>query len=66
MEGFCLYCLRKTVNVRNLHDSGGGYVHQSNDTLREFRLHLSGSNLQNAAMATAHLYTLLARMFFLK
>ena len=35
MEGFCLYCLRKTVNVRNLHDSGGGYVHQSNDTLRE-------------------------------
>ena len=54
----------KQGNVSSFYDNGGGYVHKYNDTSREFNLHLSGSNLQNAAMATAHLYTLLARMFF--
>ena len=51
------------VNVRNVYDNSGGYVHQYNDTVREFHLHLSGSKLQNAATTTAHIYTLLARMF---
>ena len=45
------------------YDNYGGYVHQSNDTVREFHLNLSDSKLQNAATTTAHLYTLLARMF---
>ena len=31
--------------------------------VREFHLHLSYSKLQNAATTTAHLYTLLSRMF---
>ena len=38
-------------------------AHQSNETIREFHLHLSDSNLQNAATTTAHLYTLLAKVF---
>ena len=63
MEGCCLDRFRKTVNVSNFYDNGGGYVHQYNDTVREFHLHLSDSNLQNAATTTDHLYTLLARMF---
>ena len=63
MEFCCLDYFRKTVNVRNVYDNGGGYVHQSNDTVREFHLHLSDPKLQNAATTTAHLYTLLARMF---
>ena len=63
MEGCCLYCFRKTVNVINFYDNGGGYVYQSNDTVREFHLHLPHSKLQNAAMTTARLYTLLSRMF---
>ena len=46
MEGFCLYCFIKTVNVSSLYDNGGGYVHQSNDTVRDFSLHLSYSKLQ--------------------
>ena len=41
MEGWCLDRLRQTVNVRNFYDNGGGYVHQYNDTVREFHLHLS-------------------------
>ena len=49
--------------MSNFYDNGGGYVHQSNDTVRVFHLNLSDSNLQNYAMTTAHLYTLLARMF---
>ena len=63
MEGFCLDRFRKTVNVRNVYVNGGGYVHQYNDMVREFCLHLSDSKLQNSATTTAHLYTLLAKMF---
>ena len=63
MEGFCLYCFIKTVNVNSLYDNSGGYVHQSNDTVQEFYLHSSDSKLKNAATTTAPLYTLLASMF---
>ena len=63
MEGLCLDCSRKTVNVSNFYDNGGGYVHQSNDTVRVFHLYLYYSKLKNSATTTAHLYTLLARMF---
>ena len=63
MEGFCLDCFRKTVNVSSFYDNAGVYVHQSNDTVQEFYLHLSYSKLQNAATTTDHLCTLLARMF---
>ena len=63
MEGYCLYRFRKTVNVSYFYDNGGGYVYQSNDTVREFHLHLSASKLQNTATATAHLYKFLARVF---
>ena len=63
MEGCCLYRFRKTVNVSNFYYNGGGYVHQFNDTVRDFHLNLSASKLQNAATTTAHLYILLARMF---
>ena len=45
------------------YDNCGGDVNQSNDTIREFHLHLSDSKLQNAATTTAHLYTLLANVF---
>ena len=40
-----------------------GYVHHSNDTVREFHLHLSDSKLQNDATTTTRLYTLLPRIF---
>ena len=63
MEGFCLDRFRKTINVKTFYENGGGYVHQFNDMVREFNLHLSDSRLQNSAMTTDHLYTLLARMF---
>ena len=63
MEGWCLDRFIKTVNVRNVYDSGGGHVSQSNDTVREFHLNLSDSKLQNSATTTAHLYRLLTRMF---
>ena len=63
MEGCCLDRFIKTVNVSNFYDNGGGYVHQFNDTVREFHLHLSHSKMQNDATATAHLYRLLDRMF---
>ena len=46
MEGFCLDCFMETVNVINFYDNGGDYVHQSNDMVREFHLHLSGSKLK--------------------
>ena len=36
-----------------------GDVHQYNDTIPEFHVHLSDSKLQNAATTTAHIYTLL-------
>ena len=63
MEGFCLDCFIKTVNVSSFYDNGGGYVHQYNGTVREFHLHSSYSKMQNAAMTTARIYTLLAMMF---
>ena len=63
MEGCCLDSFRKTENTGNFHDKGSGYVHQYNETVREFHLHLSDSKLQNVATTTAHLYKLLARMF---
>ena len=63
MEGCCLDSFIKQGNVSSSYDNGGGDVHQSNDTIREFYLHLSDSKLQNAATTTAHLYTLLAKVF---
>ena len=63
MEGCCLDCFRKTVNVSNFYYNYGGYVHQYNDTVRESHLHLSDSKLKNAAKTTDYLYKLLARMF---
>ena len=62
-EGFCLYLFIKQVNVSSFNDNGGVDVHQSNDTIREFHLHLSDSKLQNAATTTAHLHILLAKVF---
>ena len=55
--------IAKKIQFKNFYDNGGDYVHQSNDTVREFNSHLSDSKLQNAATTTAHLYTLLAGMF---
>ena len=63
MEGCCLDRFIKQVNVRSFYDNGGGDVHQSNDTIREFYLNLSDSKLQNAATTTAHLHTLLEKVF---
>ena len=63
MEVLCLDCFIKQVNTSSFYDNGGGDVHQSNDTIWEFHLHLSGSELQNAATTTAHIYTLLAKVF---
>ena len=60
MEGCCLDRFIKQGNVRSFYENGGGDVHQSNDTVREFHLYLSDSNLQNVATTTTHLYTLLA------
>ena len=61
MEGCCLDRFIKQGNVSSFYDNGGGYVHQSNDTVREFHLHLSDSKLQNYATTTAHLHTLLSK-----
>ena len=36
MEGFSLDCFRKTVNVSNFYENGGGYVPQSYDTVQDF------------------------------
>ena len=63
MEGCCLDRFIKQVNVSRFYDNGGGGVHQSNDTVWEFYLHLSDSKLQNAATTIAHLHTLLAKGF---
>ena len=38
MEGSCLDYFVKTVTVSSFYDNGGGYVHQPNDTVREFHL----------------------------
>ena len=61
MEGCCLDCFIKQVNVSSFYDNVGGDVHQSNDTIRDFYLHLSDSKLKNAATTTAHLHILLAK-----
>ena len=63
MEGCCLDRFIKQDNVSSFDENGGGDVHQSNETVREFHLHLSDSKLQNAATTTAHLHTLLAKVF---
>ena len=63
MECCCLDRFIKTVNVINFYDNGGGYVHQYNDKVRYLYLYLSYSKLQNFAITTAHLYTILAIMF---
>ena len=63
MEGCCLDSFIKQGNVSSFYDNGGGDVNQSNDTIRGFHLHLSDSKLQNAATTTAHIYTLLAKVF---
>ena len=63
MEVCCLDRFIKQFNVSSFYDNGGGDVHQSNYTIREFHLNLFDSNLQNSATTTAHLYKLLARMF---
>ena len=63
MECCCLDRFIKPVNVRSFYDNGGGGVHQSNDTVRKFYLHLSDSKLQNSATTKAHLHTLLAKFF---
>ena len=63
MEGCCVYRFIKQGKVNIIYDNGGGDVHQSNDKIREFYLHLSDSKLQNAATTTAHLHTLLAKGF---
>ena len=55
MEGCCLDRFIKQGNVSSFYDNGGGDVHKSNDTIREFHLHFSDSKLQNAATTTAHL-----------
>ena len=63
MESCCLDRFQKTVSVSKFYDNCGGYVHQSNDTVWEFCLNLSYSKMQNAATTTAHLHTLLAKVF---
>ena len=63
MEGCCLDYFIKQGNVISFYENIGGDVHQSNDTVREFYLHLSDSKLQNAASTTAHIYILLAKVF---
>ena len=55
--------LHKNNQCKKFYDNGGEYVHQYNDTVQEFYLHLSDSKLKNDATTTANLYTLLARIF---
>ena len=62
MEELLFRSLQKKVNVSSFYDNGGGDVHQYNDKIREFYLHLSYSKLQNAATTTAHLHTLLEKV----
>ena len=63
MEGCCLYRFIEQGNESSFYDNGGGDVHKSNDTVREFYLHLSYSKLKNSATTTAHSHTLLAKVF---
>ena len=51
------------MQCKNFFDNSGECVHQCNDTVREFYLHLSGSNLINSATNTDNLHTILAKMF---
>ena len=51
MEGFCLDRFIKQVNVSSFYDNGGGDVHQYNDTIREFHLHLSDSNVNETPVS---------------
>ena len=53
----------KTAYIALFYDNGCGDVHQSNETMRDLHLHFSYSKLQNAATTTAHLHTLLAKVF---
>ena len=41
MEGCCLDLFIKQANTSRFYDNSGGDVHQSNDMIREFHLHLS-------------------------
>ena len=63
MEGCCFDHFIKQGSVSSFYNNGGGDFYQYNDTIREFHLHLSDSKLQNAATTSAHLYTLLAKVF---
>ena len=63
MEGCCLNRFIKQGNVISFYENGGGDVHQSNDIKRDFYSHLSDSRLQNSATTTAHIHTLLAKVF---
>ena len=56
MEVCCLDRFMKQGNVSIFYENGCGDVHQSNDKIREFQLHFSNSELQNAATTTAHLH----------
>ena len=46
MEGCCLDRFTEQSNVSSFKDNCGGDVHQYNETIREFHLHLSDSNLK--------------------
>ena len=61
MEGCCLDRYDKTKNVTESNENN--YVHEQEDTIREFYLHLSDSKLQNAATTTTHMNQLLADLF---
>ena len=63
MEGCCLDRFIEKSNERSFNDNCGGDVHQYNDTIQEFYLHLSDSKLKNAATTSAHIHTLLKELF---
>ena len=48
--------LQKNSQCKQFKDNVGGDVHQSNDTVREFHLHLSDSNLQNVTLITVYIH----------
>ena len=56
MEGLCLDCFIKTVKVSRFYDNGDGCVHQSNDTVRDFHLHLSDSKLKMTLRLRSSIY----------
>ena len=55
--------IQKYSQCKYFYDNGGEYGHQYNDTVQEFHLHLSGSEMKNTTTTTAHIHTLLASMF---